>query len=50
MQGQGKLSVRAKALSPAQLLATLWTAAGQAPLSMGFSRQEYYWEVKCLQA
>ena len=24
-----------------QLLATLWTAACQAPLSMGFSRQEY---------
>ena len=25
-----------------QLLATLWTVAGQASLSMGFSRQEYW--------
>ena len=25
-----------------QLCATLWTAAHQAPLSMGFSRQEYW--------
>ena len=28
-------------LSRVQLCATLWTAAHQAPLSMGFSRQEY---------
>ena len=28
-------------LSPVQLLATLWTVGSQAPLSMGFSRQEY---------
>ena len=28
--------------SPAQLFATPWTAAHQAPLSMGFSRQEYW--------
>ena len=27
--------------SRVQLLATLWTVAGQDPLSMGFSRQEY---------
>ena len=27
--------------SQVQLFATLWTAAPQAPLSMGFSRQEY---------
>ena len=26
----------------AQLLVTLWTRAHQAPLSMGFSRQEYW--------
>ena len=26
--------------SPVQLFATLWTVARQAPLSMGFSRQE----------
>ena len=28
--------------SRVQLLATPWTAAYQAPLSMGFSRQEYW--------
>ena len=26
-----------------RLFATLWTVAHQAPLSMGFSRQEYWW-------
>ena len=31
-----------KSLSRLQLLATPWTAAYQAPLSMGFSRQEYW--------
>ena len=31
-----------KSLSRAQLLATPWTAAYQAPPSMGFSRQEYW--------
>ena len=31
-----------KALSPVQLFATPWTAAYQAPLSMRFSRQEYW--------
>ena len=29
-------------LSRVQLFATLWTVARQAPLSMGFSRQEYW--------
>ena len=29
-------------LSRVQLFATLWTVAGLAPLSMGFSRQEYW--------
>jgi len=28
--------------SRVQLFATLWTVAHQAPLSMGFSRQEYW--------
>ena len=28
--------------SRVQLFATLWTVARQAPLSMGFSRQEYW--------
>ena len=31
-----------KSLSWVQLLATPWTVARQAPLSMGFSRQEYW--------
>ena len=30
-----------------QLFATLWTVAHQAPLSMGFSRQEYWSGVPC---
>ena len=34
--------VKVKSLSHVQLLATPWTAAYQAPLSMGFSRQEYW--------
>ena len=34
-------------LSPVQLLVTLWTVAHQAPLSMGFSRQEYWNELPC---
>ena len=35
-----KWKVKVKTLSCIQLLATPWTAAYQAPLSMGFSRQE----------
>ena len=31
-----------KSLGHVRLSATLWTAAYQAPLSMGFSRQEYW--------
>ena len=37
-----KWKVKGKSLSRARLLATPWTAAYQAPLSMGFSRQEYW--------
>ena len=37
-----KWKVRVKSLSRVWLLATPWTAAYQAPLSMGFSRQEYW--------
>ena len=33
---------KVKSLSHVRLLATPWTAAYQAPLSMGFSRQEYW--------
>ena len=36
-----KRKVKVKSLSHVWLLATPWTAAYQAPLSMGFSRQEY---------
>ena len=35
-------------LSHVQLFATLWTAAYQAPLSLGFSKQEYWTELSCL--
>ena len=38
----GKWKVKVKSLSRVLLLATPWTAAYQAPLSMGFSRQEYW--------
>ena len=31
-----------QSLSCAQLFVTLWTVANQAPLSMGFPRQEYW--------
>ena len=37
-----KWKVKVKSLSCAWLLATPWTAAYQAPLSMGFSWQEYW--------
>ena len=37
-----KWKVKVNSLSRARLLATPWTAAFQAPLSMGFSRQEYW--------
>ena len=37
-----KWKVKVKLLSHVRLLVTPWTAAYQAPLSMGFSRQEYW--------
>ena len=37
-----KVKVKVKSLSRVRLLATPWTAAHQAPPSMGFSRQEYW--------
>ena len=36
------LKVKVKSLSRVQLFATPWTAACQAPLFMGFSRQGYW--------
>ena len=37
-----KWKVKVKSLSHVRLLVTPWTVAHQAPLSMGFSRQEYW--------
>ena len=37
-----KWKMKVKSLSCVQLFATPWTAAYQAPTSMGFSRQEYW--------
>ena len=37
-----KVKMKVKSLSCVRLVATTWTAAHQAPLSMGFSRQEYW--------
>ena len=37
-----KWKMKVKSLSHVRLLATTWTAAHQAPPSMGFSRQEYW--------
>ena len=34
--------MKVKSLSHIQLFATPWTVAYQSPLSMGFSRQEYW--------
>ena len=40
--------MKVKSLSRVPLLATPWTAAYQAPPSMGFSRQEYWSGCHCL--
>ena len=37
-----KVKVKVESLSHVQLFVTAWTVAHQAPLSMGFSRQEYW--------
>ena len=36
------MKVKVKSLSRVRLFATPWTVAYQAPLSMGFSNQEYW--------
>ena len=36
------LDTKVKSFSPVWLFVTPWTVAHQAPLSMGFSRQEYW--------
>ena len=42
MHESEKSKVKAKSLSHVRLFETPWTAAYQAPPSMGFSRQEYW--------
>ena len=42
-----KWKVKVKSLTRARLLVTPWTAAHQAPPSMGFSRQEYWSGLSC---
>ena len=42
-----KVCVHATSLSCVRLFATLWTVARQAPLSVGFSRQEYWSGLPC---
>ena len=37
-----KVKVKVKSVSRVQLFVTPWTVAYQAPLSMGFSRQEHW--------
>ena len=37
-----KVKVKVKSLSRVRLFATPWTAAFQVPLSMGFSREEFW--------
>ena len=39
---QGKERKKVRSLSRVQLFVTPWTVAYQAPLSMGFSRQEFW--------
>ena len=41
------MKVKVKSLSRVRLFATPWTVAHQAPLSMGFSRQEYWSGLPC---
>ena len=41
------MKVKVKSLSHVRLFATQWTVAHQAPLSMGFSRQEYWSGLPC---
>ena len=42
MHEKSRVIVHACVLSRSQLFVTPWTVAHQAPLSMGFSRQEYW--------
>ena len=42
MEKRKKERKKVKSLSCVRLFATPWTVASQAPLSMGFSKQEYW--------
>ena len=42
LMAEKEKKVKVKSLSRVQLFATPWIVAHQAPLSMGFSRQEYW--------
>ena len=46
-RGAWRATVHVYLLSRVRLFATLWTTAYQAPLSMGFSRQEYWSGLPC---
>ena len=45
---EGTVTMNVKVSLPCLTLATPWTVAHQAPLSMGFSRQEYWGGLPCL--
>ena len=47
MNHRFKCKILQSHFSRVQLFAILWTVAHQAPLSMGFSRQEYWSELPC---
>ena len=42
------MKVKVKLLNHVQLFVTPWTVAPQSPLSMGFSRQEYWSGLPCI--
>ena len=42
-----RVKMKVKSLSCVQLFVTPWAVAYQAPLSMGFSRQEYWSGLPC---
>ena len=47
MSSRGMLLLLLSCFSHVQLFATPWTVAHQTPLSMGFSRQEYWSGLPC---
>ena len=47
MQEEGLCACMVSRFSYVQLFVTPWTIAGQAPLSIGFSRQKYWSRLPC---